>query len=191
MSKASILQLIEDLTFDEADTSTYAGEEDIDEIFAAMAKLLDPPLVAWNSYTVGAGKKVYSFDTDLNTYAVRILILTDENERELAPTSIEGMEMIDKDWRTTSDSTPWVYILDEETARTLRLWPASSAGGSGVVIFSNKNTDIASGWMELPLAFKTMDRIFRRPSSYEDIEYANLCKDIAQTLFDVGRVSWQ
>ena len=145
-----------------------------DEVLQALARSPNPPLVESSDFTISSGTATYTWSTN----AVRILGVFNENT-QLYPVNRRELEGYASTWRATSGDTVYAYHADENTLRTVRLFPSPSTGSTGTWLHSVTKTSNVPNYMSLYIAFAVLEREFAYPSNHQDKDFSALCGQIA------------
>lgn len=192
MNRAGVLSLVKELGRDQTDDDTVAVY--YDEVIEELARSKSPPLVDAALLTLTADTATYDYPTQ----ALKILHTFFESKKLLYfPRS--HLDAYDSDWRAAASVDPWAWTIDKETKRELRLFPppaASTTLGMWVEPFGedypddvcaliygdNRETRIYD-WMVYYIVFSVLEREFKRPSDHQDIEFGELCSEIAALFY--------
>ena len=171
-SKAEITALAQVIAHSLGDSNTLAVA--YVEVMDALARRIDPPLVESTTFAITAlGGPRYTHPST----GVRVLAVFNENSQLNQVTKAE-LEGYNKAWRKSLD-TPEAYFVDEETVRSIRLYPAPTANATGTWLVSAGPAE-APDYMVLYITFAMLEREFAYPSAHQDKAYSKLCGEIAQ-----------
>jgi hypothetical protein len=195
MTKLEVLQLVKDLTQQQADDVTIDGYFDqlLDDLGRTNADLMTEmesiPLVA----------DQYEYTLPDRAICEHAIFFAD---RELRYTTVQQLEARSSSWRDHVGK-PWAYTKDEQTARTFRLYPIPAASSSTstsfndiplgmylpsdalVIVYSSRdNTNIPS-WLVLPIAYQIQAWEFARPSNHQSESLAALAQELSNLLFSM------
>ena len=171
-TKAEITALAQVIAHDLGDSNTLAVA--YDEVMDALARKLEPPLVESTTFAITSlGGPRYTHPST----GVRVLAVFNENSQLNQVTRAE-LEGYNKAWRKSLD-TPEAFFLDEETVRSIRLYPAPTADATGTWIVS-AGPAVAPDYMVLYIVFAMCEREFAYPSDHQDKQFSKLCGEIAQ-----------
>ncbi len=145
------------------------------EVTQNLAQRFEPPLVETTTFTVSSGTASYS----LPSTGVKLVGLFNENTQLTQVNSIE-LESYNREWRASSTDAPKVYYVDEDTLRSVRLFPSPSTGSTGTWLVSVAPIADIPDYMGLYIAFAVLEREFSHPSDHQDKTFSKLCGDIAQ-----------
>ena len=171
-SKAEITALAQVIAHSLGDSNTLAVA--YVEVMDTLARRIDPPLVESTTFAITSlGGPRYTHPST----GVRVLAVFNENSQLNQVTRAE-LEGYNKVWRKSLD-TPEAYFVDEETVRSIRLYPAPTNDATGTWIVSAGPAE-APDYMVLYIAFAMLEREFAYPSDHQDKVYSKLCGEIAQ-----------
>lgn len=192
MSKVDVLQLVQDLSQDQADAASI--EKFYDDIVLELAQ--QNVLTQVTLLTAAANDTSFSNPANaVNTIAVFW------DDRQLSKAKRQELEWRNMRWRDER-GTPEAWVTEDETEKTFRLYPvpdyASKAlapifGGplgkgyaenSVAVVHSEKRDDVIE-YLELPIALEIMHREFTRESAHRQTAFAGVCLEIAKVLYQM------
>jgi hypothetical protein len=189
MSKADVLAFAATMGLQQGDSVLLA--QFYDEIVTDLARQ------AWVSdatiLPVVAGTGLFAFPER----AVRIMGVV-YDDTELSESTVMELDAVDNEWRSRTGK-PMTYVLEDETTRTVRLYPApdvnskdvSFPGGvnlgenypqGSVVLFHTETREDVPEWLTLPIAFSILAREFERASAHRDPAFADACQKTADAL---------
>ena len=193
MSRATVLQRVQDLSLSQADAT--AIDRYYDDVIYDLGRR--PWLTEASLIAVTAGTAVYSPDVSV----LRIVnifyddrTLYESNNRELEAT-------FGSSWQDRR-GTPVAYTFEDENALDFRLVPKPELNSkdfsfvfgspmgldfpeySVAIIHTEKVEDLPT-WLELPVAFEILFREFSRQSDHQDPTFAVTCKQIAELMFQM------
>lgn len=193
MTRDDIISLSTQLAFIEPNTDTL--ETFLGDVIHELSFLTSPPLVQAEFQSLSSGTAEYSFLTD--TIKIVYAIMHDEL---LAETSEDSLESYSTTWRTAS-GTPTTFSQDLQTARTYQLYPNPNFNSSALIPINgapwgedyplnnltliyadNRQNDIPEIFA-LPFTFDTLAREFSYPSSHEDKNFSQHCRELSQLLY--------
>ena len=196
MTKNDILDLIQDIARDEADTDAISAY--YDEIVEELGKLPDPPMVERDLLTVTSGTATY----DYPAAAVELLYYF-QHAYQLPHITEETLEAYEITWRDDSGA-PRAWKTNEENAREFRLYPnpniTSTALGvgatepfgedfptnMGALIYSDTRESDISDMVGLYITFRVLHKEFVRPSNHQDVAWAMLHQEISDVFYHMG-----
>ena len=171
-SKAQITAIAQVIAHSLGDSNTLAVA--YEEVMENLAQRFEPPLVESTTFAITSlGGPRYAYPST----GVRVLGVFNENSQLNQVTSAE-LEGYNKAWRKSLD-TPEAYFVEEETVRSIRLYPAPTANATGTWLVSVGPAE-APDYMVLYIAFAMLEREFAYPSAHQDKVYSKLCGEIAQ-----------
>jgi hypothetical protein len=145
-----------------------------DEIMQSLARSPNPPFVDSSTFAVSSGTASYTWSTE----GVRLLGVFNENT-QLYPASRRELESYQMYWRASSDDAPLAYFSDENTLRTVRLFPSPSTGSTATWLYSIAPQSGIPDYMCLYIAFAILEREFAYPSAHQDKEFSGICGQIS------------
>lgn len=193
--KADVLNLVNLLSGGTADTNVTPG------IYDDIVKGWASSNILTNAYlqpVAAPGQPTHDLAPNLLT--IQTFIWDNREVREL---SLRDVESLDPGWRNRT-GTPHSYVIETESARTLRLYPAPklpsdpNLGNYGeplgrdypaystVMIGAETRVDVPVQY-ELPLALLILQREMSRESDHMDMEFATLAGQMGGTLLSMAR----
>lgn len=185
MSKADVLQLVDELARGRADPG--ACEKYYTDIAYEMAKLGITMNAAVVDLVHGTG--LYTIPSD----AVGIVGVLYDGVH-LMPSMRQAVEWRNPDWRSRVGS-PQTYVVEDEQARTFRLFPAPDADTgflgnvfqfgenyppySVALIYTQNREDLPEIY-DLYIACTILNREFSRESDHRDLPFAEAAGQLAQ-----------
>ncbi len=185
MSRATVLQLVDDLSVDVAYSAT--ADQFYDDIVHELAMQAVFTRATLRPITAGTGAVTLPDSGIELLYAVY-------DDRILAKTTRRQLEMLSSHWRDHR-GTPVAYNEELENDQTLRLYPVPEIGSKAfsfvfgeplgrdfpeysVTLVHTENEELPE-WMDLPMALEILAREFSRESDHRDLEAAEACRQLA------------
>lgn len=179
-TKTNITTLVSDLSLSQSNT-TEAGVF-FDEIIRELGFI--EILTGTENISITSGDADYK----LAPFTVRALEFNSSNGF-LADTDDQGLgSLFGASWRSKV-GTPQAVNMEEEDDDTFRLVPKPNFDDIITVIRTEYRDEIPD-WLDLPVTFEILSREFQRESDHQDIELANLCKQIATLMFNLVGVQY-
>lgn len=190
MSKATVLQRVDDLSFGLADQP-------------ACSRFYDEVVLGLHQHGEWCTEaSLVATTTDDATYtlpaAAGRLLCAIYDDQQLSLESAQGMERVHPTWRDERGAVQAV-VVDGESDRSFRLWRIPEADsrdfsflyGSplgldfpeyAVVVFHTDVREDQPPYLELPIAFYVLAREFLRESDHRDPDFAAACQQMADQL---------
>lgn len=192
MAKANVLQLVQDISSNQADAT--AIDRYYDDVVRDLGQ--HPWLTQATLISITAGTAIYTPATSV----IRILD-TYYDDRVLRPATLKEMESINPAWRDAR-GTPIAYVNEDETAKDFRLYPNPEVTSKDfiflfgspfgldypeyavAIVHTETRIDLPA-WLEMPTAFEVLAREFMRESNHQDVAFAKMCKQVADLLLSL------
>jgi len=171
LSKTNIVDFAQVIA--NAQGSTVTMNIAYDEVMQNLAQRPDPPLLESTAFTISSGTASYTFPSA----AIKIVGLFNES-RQLRFTNRVELESYNREWRASSDDTPLAFFTEEDTLRSMRLFPSPSTGSTGTWLMSVVPTAVPE-YMALYIAFMILEKEFAYLSDHQDKEFSTVCGQIA------------
>lgn len=190
MSKADILQLVDDLSQGQAEASTAESYyDDITNELAHKQVLTNVTLL-----TAAAGDTSF---TEPETSADVLAVFW--GDRQLTEAKRQELEWSTPEWRSR-EGAPQAWITENEAEQTFRLYPfpnipsdtlvpilgdplgAGYADHSVAVLYTENREDLPT-YLNLPVALDILAREFSRESGHKQLEFAQACSSLANILY--------
>lgn len=171
-AKAAITALAQVIAHSLGDSNTLAVA--FEEVMENLAQRFNPPLIESTTFAISSGTASYAYPST----GVGVVGVFCENT-QLTKVSSPELEGYDRSWRA-STGTPEVFFTEEETARSIRLFPIPAAAATGTWLVSVPNDTTVPDYMVMYIVFAMLEREFAYPSDHQDKKFSGLCGDIAQ-----------
>lgn len=192
MAKADVLQLIQDISSQQADAT--AIDRYYDDVVRDLGQR--PWLTQATLISITANTAIYTPATSV----IRILG-TFYDDRVLISATPREMESISSTWRDAR-GTPIAYVNEDEGAKDFRLYPNPEVTSKdfiflfgspfgldypeyAVAIVHTETRTNLPAWLEMPVAFEVLAREFMRESNHQDVAFAKTCKQMADLLLSL------
>lgn len=191
MSKANVKSLVSDmaLTQNEAGTTENFYRSTMQQLG------LKPLFTDVRLLEVTAGTSQYTIPDDLGL----ILEMFYDSEIVLKE-SLHSMNIHNPAWRDLK-GPPEFYTIEPETSKQFRLVPQPQVSSKdfsflfgeplgvdfpeySVGLIHTKIQDENPDWLDLPIALKVAAQEFLKESKYQDVEFAQICDQLADMVLD-------
>ena len=192
MSKADVLQLVQDLATNQADATA------IDRFYVDVIKDLGQRewLVQASLVAVTAGTAEYEPPTG----TVHILQVYYDN-RALAYTDLLQIEALNPQWRDDR-GTPVAFVVETKDGKKFDLFPKPTVNSKdfvfvfgeplgldfseyAVMVVHTETREDLPLWLEMPVAFEILKREFSHESDHQDLEFAKVCGELSALMFNL------
>lgn len=192
MAKANVIQLVNDISLNQADTTIIEGYY-TDAVFE-LARLGFFATLTLVEVTKDTG--VYPFPTD----ATRVLDAFWDDD-VLSRETVNSLQAESVVWRDAR-GRPRAYTEESENARNLRLFPVPNVSSKNFsflfgapmgmdfpeyslgLLINETRLDVQD-YLDLTLAFMILSKEYLRESDHTDFRMAGLCKQMAEFLTGV------
>lgn len=194
LSKAQLTTFAGSIAKSQQDSTTFS--QFFDDVMDELGRLDTAPFASVAFEAVVSGTATYSFESTM----IRPLYIFLEDEL-LSPVTQQDLEAYSQTW-SADTGTPIAYTVDEINARTYQLYPEPDTSGSiagadwasnypsdalALIFTEDRSTDIED-YYALPITFDCLAREFSYLSDHYDIDYAKLCAQLAEILYQLAGV---
>jgi hypothetical protein len=177
MTKANILALAKTISV-VGSTTNY--DRAFDEMIEDLAKKNEPIFAETTTFTVSSGTSRYSIPAD----GTQVAAIFFENT-QLWPVTLPELESYNPAWRVSSADNPEAFVMEEETARSVRLYPSPSTGATGTWLITTRPVSGIPDYLALYAVFAMLEKDFSYPSDHQDKELSKLCGQIATIFYKI------
>ena len=180
MSKAITLTLIDNLGL----TDTTNAE--ISRLYDDVVRELGMQVILTESSTVAQVAGTATYTPPTNT--IRVLEI-DSSFGILDQHDYHSLQNLFYSRFRDKVGKPVIWCHDHESVKDFRLVPGPTESDTLTVLFTQYQTDVPS-WLELPIALEVLHREYARESNHQDIDFAMLCRQLANMWFSLVGIIW-